>query len=61
LQFVALGLGVAIVNGTCTPPKGVAIRPVPELGHVTYRLLHRASAALSPDATRLAELLRQLR
>jgi LysR family transcriptional regulator, low CO2-responsive transcriptional regulator len=61
LQFVALGLGVAIVNGTCTPPKGVAIRPVPELGHVTYRLLHRASATLSPEATRLAELLRQLR
>jgi LysR family transcriptional regulator, low CO2-responsive transcriptional regulator len=58
LHFVALGLGVAIVNGTCTPPKGVAIRPVPELGHVTYRVLQRASATLSPDAKRLADSIR---
>jgi len=57
LQFVALGLGVAIVNGTCIAPKGVEIRPVPELGSVTYRLLARANAALSPDAQRLAALL----
>ena len=58
LQFVALGLGVAIVNGICTPPKGAVIRPLPELGTVTYRLLWRATAKLSPDAERLAALIR---
>ncbi len=58
LQFVALGLGVAVVNGTCTPPKGVAIRPLPELGTVTYQLLARTSAKLSHEADRLAALIR---
>jgi DNA-binding transcriptional LysR family regulator len=54
LRFVALGLGVAIVNGICAAP-GVVIRPLPELGSVTYRLLVRRNARLSPEARALAD------
>ncbi|HEY0252007.1 MAG TPA: LysR family transcriptional regulator substrate-binding protein, partial [Kofleriaceae bacterium] len=61
LQFVALGLGIAIVNGTCAPAKGVVIRPVPELGHVTYQLMWRANATLSPATERLRDQLRAIR
>lgn len=55
LQFTALGLGVAIVNGICTLPDGVVARPVPELGSVTYRLMWRRNAVLPPAALRLSE------
>lgn len=41
LSFVASGLGIAIVNGTCQAPDGVVLRPLPELGTVTYRVLRR--------------------
>ncbi|HZI08981.1 MAG TPA: LysR family transcriptional regulator substrate-binding protein, partial [Myxococcus sp.] len=55
LQFAALGLGVAIVNGICALPPGVVARPVPELGSVTYRVMWRRDAALPPMASRLCE------
>jgi DNA-binding transcriptional LysR family regulator len=55
LQFAALGLGVAIVNGICTAPKGVVLRRVPELGTIAYRLLRRRHGTLSPAAARLHE------
>jgi hypothetical protein len=54
LQFAALGLGLAVVNGICTPPRGVVLRPVPELGTVCYRLVTRRGVELSPAAERLA-------
>ncbi|WP_437330757.1 LysR family transcriptional regulator [Sorangium sp. So ce381] len=54
LQFAALGLGVAVVNGICAPPRGVILRPVPELGTVCYRLVTRRGAELPPAAERLA-------
>ncbi len=57
LQFVALGLGVAIVNGSCAAPRGVVFRPLRELGTVTYRLLQRRGANLSPGALALATAL----
>ncbi|MDP2343258.1 MAG: LysR family transcriptional regulator [Deltaproteobacteria bacterium] len=56
LAFVAAGLGVAVVNGICTPPPGVVFRPVTELGSVTYRLLHRRESAGGPACARLIEL-----
>ena len=59
LGFVAQGLGVAIVNGTCTPPRGAVLRPLPELGTVTYRLLSRHRATLPPEAERLASEIRR--
>ncbi len=55
LQFAALGLGVAIVNGICALPPGVVARPVPELGSVTYRVMWRRDAALPAMASRLCE------
>lgn len=58
LQFVARGLGVAVVNGTCEPPRGAVLRPLPELGTVTYRLLVRSRAVLSPEALAVAAAIR---
>lgn len=54
LQFAALGLGIPIVNGLCVPPRGVVLRPVPDLGTVCYRLLTRRGAALPAAAESLA-------
>ncbi|MCB9755003.1 MAG: LysR family transcriptional regulator [Myxococcales bacterium] len=56
LQFAAAGLGVAVVNGVCKPPPGVVLRPIPELGTVTYRLLSRRDST-SAAAERLAALI----
>jgi len=61
LQFVALGLGVAIINGSCAVPRGVVMRPLPELGTVTYQLLRRRGAALSPHAEALAAAIAHVR
>jgi DNA-binding transcriptional LysR family regulator len=55
LQFTALGLGVAIINGICALPQGVVARRVPELGSVTYRLMWRRNAVLPPAALKLSE------
>jgi len=58
LAFVAAELGVAVVNGTCRPPAGVVLRPIPELGVVKYHLLSRAGT--HGDAVeRLAGLIRR--
>ena len=56
LAFVAAGLGVAVVNGICAPPAGVVLRPVTELGTVTYRLLHRRETSGGPAFSRLIDL-----
>jgi DNA-binding transcriptional LysR family regulator len=55
LKFAALGLGVAVINGICELPPAVVTRPIPELGTVTYRLLHRRGSELGAAAARLAE------
>ncbi len=57
LAFVAAGLGVAVVNGICAAPPGIVLRPVPELGSVTYRLLYRAEAHSGPAFSRFIQLL----
>ena len=54
LRFVQLGLGVAVVNGTCTLPEGTVARPIPEMGTITYRLVRRRGARLSASSERLA-------
>lgn len=61
LAFAAAGLGVAIVNGICRPPPGVVLRPIPELGEVTYRLLSRRDADPRPAVDDLAERILALR
>lgn len=54
LRFAQLGLGVAFVNDVCAPPEGLVLRPVPELGAVTYQLVRRRGARLSAAAEQLA-------
>jgi LysR family transcriptional regulator, low CO2-responsive transcriptional regulator len=53
LHFVRLGLGLAIVNGICTPPRGTRARVLGELPRVRYVLVRRAGAALSAQAEAL--------
>jgi DNA-binding transcriptional LysR family regulator len=60
LQFAALGLGLAVVNGICAAPRGVVLRPLPELGTVCYRLVMRRGAELPPAAERLAARILEL-
>lgn len=60
LAFVQAGLGVAVVNGSCVPPRGVVLRPLPELGTVTYRLLRRRGTDLAPPVLVLARAVREL-
>ncbi|MCY1057414.1 LysR family transcriptional regulator [Nannocystis sp. SCPEA4] len=55
LQLAGLGLGVAIVNGICSLPRGAVARPVRELGQVTYRVMWRRGASLPPAASRLRD------
>ena len=57
LSFVAARVGLAIVNGVCRPPRGVVLRPIPELGTVTYRLLQRPGRPPSPAVERLSSLI----
>jgi LysR family transcriptional regulator, low CO2-responsive transcriptional regulator len=59
LSFVASGLGVALVNGSCVAPRGVVLRPVPELGSVGYRLVWRKGSERSQAALALAEHVRR--
>jgi DNA-binding transcriptional LysR family regulator len=59
LQFVELGLGLAVVNGICALPRGVVARPIHALGTVTYRLLWRRGAILTGEARALAALIRE--
>jgi DNA-binding transcriptional LysR family regulator len=44
-RFVQLGMGLAIVNGSCTIPRGLVARPVPSLPQIHYHLFHLAGAA----------------
>lgn len=44
IHFVALGLGIAIVNGFCRLPSSLRARPIAELAGVEYQLVHRKGA-----------------
>ena len=59
LAFAAAGLGVAVVNGICRPTWGAVLRPIPELGSVTYRLLLRRDAPRSEALERLVALVQE--
>jgi LysR family transcriptional regulator, low CO2-responsive transcriptional regulator len=59
MRFAQLGLGVAIVNDFCAPPRGTVRRPLSGLPSVQYQLLrlrdrHQSSAALALEAAILA-------
>lgn len=53
MRYAGLGLGVAVVNGVCVPPRGLVSRPFAGLPRVTYWLLHRPDG-LQRDAVRRA-------
>ena len=44
IHFVALGLGLTVVNGCCRLPAGLVGRVVPGLPRVDYRVLYRPDA-----------------
>ena len=52
-HFARLGLGIAVVNDFVRAPAGLYARPLRELTPVTYRLLRRRGAKLSPAAEAL--------
>jgi LysR family transcriptional regulator, low CO2-responsive transcriptional regulator len=58
LQFVRLGLGLAVVNGSVEIPRGLVARPVPELPTTHYWLLR--PARISDPARALAKLICEL-
>ncbi|MET7422663.1 LysR family transcriptional regulator [Dactylosporangium sp. NPDC005555] len=56
-QFVALGVGLAVVNGCVPPPVGVVARPVADLPPITYHVVHQPAAT---DDPRVADLLERI-
>jgi DNA-binding transcriptional LysR family regulator len=58
-HFVALGAGVAIVNGIVPPPPGLVARPVTDLPTVTYHAVHQPPALSDPRVVALLDRLRQ--
>lgn len=56
LEFVKLGVGLAIVNACCRLPKGVVARPMPELPSHQYYVFHR-NGSLSKPAIELRKAL----
>ncbi|MEV0563554.1 LysR family transcriptional regulator [Dactylosporangium sp. NPDC050588] len=56
-QFVALGVGLAVVNGCVPPPAGVVARPVRDLPPITYHLVHQPAAMSDPRITGLVQRL----
>ncbi|GAA0504601.1 LysR family transcriptional regulator [Paractinoplanes deccanensis] len=56
-HFVALGVGLAIVNGCVPPPAGSAAIPVADLPPVTYHVVHQPSALTDARVAGLLDLL----
>ena len=52
-RFAELGLGVAIVNDFCSPPRGTVRRPLSGLPSVRYQLLRLRDRQQSPAALAL--------
>jgi len=57
MQFVRLGLGVAVVNAYCRPPMGTVARPMPELPRLEFHLFHLRSLELADAAGRFISCL----
>ena len=56
LHFVALGVGIAIVNACCRLPRGLCARPLPELPRRTYSVVRRRDAALEGAIAELRQV-----
>jgi hypothetical protein len=57
-HFVALGVGLAVVNGCVPAPPGLVARPVVDLPAVTYHVVHQPAALADPRVAGLVERLR---
>jgi DNA-binding transcriptional LysR family regulator len=57
LHFVALGVGLAIVNACCRLPRGLVARPLAELPRRTYSVLRRRDAGAAGATAELRKLL----
>jgi len=53
MSFAELGMGVAIVNDFCSPPRGTVRRPLSGLPSVQYQLLRQRHRRPSPAALAL--------
>ena len=57
IEFVRLGLGLAVVNGFCAVPKGVECRPLRGLPAILYHVFHLKGAARQGASARLKNAL----
>jgi LysR family transcriptional regulator, low CO2-responsive transcriptional regulator len=57
LAYARAGVGLAVVNDICPPPRGTVARPIVELPSIDYNLVQRPGAALSGDAEMLRTLI----
>jgi DNA-binding transcriptional LysR family regulator len=57
LHFVALGIGLAIVNSCCRLPSGLSARPLVELPGLSYQILQRPESEDHQGAAALKTLL----
>ncbi len=57
IEFVRMGLGLAVVNGFCAVPKGVEARPLRGLPAVLYHVFHLPGAARQGATSRLKKAL----
>lgn len=57
LQFARSGLGLAVVNAFCPPPRGTRAVPFVGMAPVTYWLASRGAAAVGEGARRLHALI----
>ena len=58
LRFVALGVGLAVVNGCVTTPDGVITRPIDDLPEVCYSAIFSPGAADRPEVAAVLDALR---
>jgi DNA-binding transcriptional LysR family regulator len=57
-RFVALGMGIAVVNGCVPAGDGVVTRPITDLPDVTYTALHRPGALDDPRVAAVLDAVR---
>jgi DNA-binding transcriptional LysR family regulator len=58
LRFVALGAGLAVVNGCVEPPPELVSRPITDLPAVPYYAVHRPGALADPRVNELLDTIR---
>lgn len=57
IQFVKMGIGVAVVNAYCNIPRGLVAIPIPELPSLTFHLFHLRGQLIDGELARLKNFL----